>query len=79
MRYTSKLDICKCFSCGVNYDIFDLVGLDYKLDNFKVQLLKVEELYLGYNPTNRKEFNNDNVVHDYIKCLPLILVCFYFK
>lgn len=67
MRYTSKLDICKCFSCGVNYDIFDLVCLDYNLDNFRNQLLKVEELYLGYNLTNRKEFNNDNVVHDYIK------------
>ena len=25
MRYTSKLDICKCFSC----DIFDLVVHDY--------------------------------------------------
>lgn len=67
MRYTSKLDICKCFSCGVSYDIFDLVGLDYNLDNFRDQLLKVEELYLGYTPTNRKEFNNDNVVHDYTK------------
>lgn len=54
MRYTSKLDICKCFSCGVSYDIFDLVGLDYNLDNFEDQLLKVEELYLEYTPTNRK-------------------------
>lgn len=67
MRYTSKHEICKCFSCGVSYDIFDLVGLDYNLDNFRDQLLKVQELYLGYTPTTRKENDNNYVVHDYTK------------
>ena len=67
MMYTSKYEICHCFSCGVNYDIFDLVGLDYNIDNFRDQLLKIEELYLGYVPINKVQNKNDNVIHDYTK------------
>ena len=45
MMFTDKYNICKCFSCGVYYDIFDIVGMDYNLPNFRDQLLKVKEIY----------------------------------
>lgn len=73
MMYTSKYEICHCFSCGVSYDIFDLVGLDYNLNNFRDQLLKIKELYFGYIPSVKKKDIEDNKVYDYTnyfnKCL----------
>lgn len=65
MMYTSKYEICHCFSCGASYDIFDLVGLDYNLNNFRDQLLKIQELYLGYTPSIKNKDYEDNRVYDY--------------
>ena len=66
MMFTDKYNICKCFSCGASYDIYDLIGLDYDLHSFKEQLEKVQELYLGYIP-GKKEVKKDmdNKVYDY--------------
>lgn len=36
---------CKCFSCGANYDIFQLIGIDYKIDDYKQQYKKACELF----------------------------------
>ena len=36
---------CKCFGCGANYDIFDIIGLDYGLTDFSEQYKKACELY----------------------------------
>ena len=60
MHYSSKYNICKCFSCGACYDIFDLVGLDFNLSNFKEQILKVQELYGNYIPVKTEIKNNIN-------------------
>ena len=66
MMFTDKYNICKCFACGVSYDIFDLVGLDYNLSNFRDQLLKVQEIYDGYVPIkNETNYHIDNKVYDY--------------
>lgn len=66
MMFTDKYNICKCFSCGVSYDIYDLIGLDYDLHNFKEQLEKVQELYLGYIPVKKEVKKDiDNKVYDY--------------
>ena len=35
----------KCFACGATYDLFDLVGLDYGLQEFPAKLAKACELY----------------------------------
>ena len=35
----------KCFSCGETYDIFDLIGLDYNINDFMGQLNKACEIY----------------------------------
>lgn len=65
MMFTDKYNICHCFSCGVSYDIFDVVGIDYHLDNFRDQLLKIQELYLGYVPIIKSTSNVDNKLYDY--------------
>lgn len=73
MMFTDKYNICKCFSCGASYDIYDLIGLDYDLHNFKEQLEKVQELYLGYVPVKKEVKKEiDNKIYDctnyYNKC-----------
>ena len=66
MMFTDKYNICKCFSCGVSYDIYDLIGLDYDLHSFKEQLKKVQELYLGYVPVKKEVKKEiDNKIYDY--------------
>ena len=45
MSYDSKRQRCKCFSCGVSYDIFDLIGIDYGLTDDKDIFNKAYELY----------------------------------
>ena len=65
MMFTDKYNICHCFSCGVSYDIFDVVGIDYHLDNFRDQLLKIQELYLGYVPIMKSTNTVDNKIYDY--------------
>lgn len=66
MMFTDKYNICKCFSCGASYDIYDLIGLDYDLHSFKEQLEKVQELYLGYIPVKKEvKKDTDNKVYDY--------------
>lgn len=66
MMFTDKYNICKCFSCGASYDIYDLIGLDYDLHSFKEQLEKVQELYLGYIPVKKEVKKDiDNKIYDY--------------
>lgn len=66
MMFTDKYNICKCFSCGASYDIYDLIGLDYDLHSFKEQLEKVQELYLGYIPVKKEVKKDiDNKLYDY--------------
>lgn len=45
MSYDRKGQRCHCFACGVNYDIFDLIGMDYGLSDPKDIFDKAYELY----------------------------------
>lgn len=45
MHYNRQAQNVHCFSCGVTYDLFDLVGLDYGLDSFVDKLQKAAELF----------------------------------
>lgn len=47
MSYDSKRQICHCFSCQKNYDLFDLIGMDYSLPEFPAQYAKALELFPG--------------------------------
>ena len=47
----------KCFSCGVAYDVLDLIGMDYGLADFKEQKAKACELFHiteEWEPTKEK-------------------------
>lgn len=45
MSYDSRRQRCKCFACGVSYDIFDLIGIDYNLTDQGEIFKKAYELY----------------------------------
>ncbi len=65
MMYTHKYNICKCFACGANYNIFSLIAQDYHLTDFKDQLNKLKELYLGYVPKIEEYQEIDEPLKDY--------------
>lgn len=45
MSYDKTRQKVKCFSCGVSYDIFDLIGIDYNLSDYNEQFKKACEIY----------------------------------
>ena len=47
MGYDSDKCRAHCFGCGASYDLFDLVGLYFKIDDKGEQFKKVQELYGG--------------------------------
>lgn len=66
MQYDPARQQVHCFACGVNYDLFDLIGMDYRLDRFPEQMQAVRDLFsiarsasdtatqqLGYNESVR--------------------------
>lgn len=65
MSFTSKYNICKCFSCGAKYDLFDLIGIDYNVDSFKEKLDIASELYPNINIDLPKVFNVYSSVDEY--------------
>ena len=52
-----KDNMVKCFSCGFTGDIFDLIGAEYRLTEFKDQLEKAKEIFNIYEPN--KQSNTD--------------------
>lgn len=57
MSYWNKHDVCKCFSCGTSYDIFDLIGLDYGVESFKEKLEIADKLYPNISNIVFKKFD----------------------
>lgn len=45
MSYDKRRNKVHCFGCHADYDIFNLIGIDYGLDNFYEQFQKGCELY----------------------------------
>lgn len=45
MSYFKKGKNVHCFSCGETYDIFDIIGLDYGIDNFMEQTKKACQIF----------------------------------
>lgn len=64
MHYSNKYNICKCFSCNVRYDIFDLIKLDFGIENFHDQVIKVAELF-GETKPQFFYSEKENVIVDY--------------
>ena len=68
MIFTDKYHICKCFACGVSYDIFDLIEKDFNITNFREKINKIGDLFnqIDYE---RKDFSEEKKyqIHDYTK------------
>lgn len=47
MSYDPNTLTVRCFNCKASYNIFDLLGFQYHLNNFKEQFIKAHELFLG--------------------------------
>ncbi|MBP3907859.1 MAG: toprim domain-containing protein [Turicibacter sp.] len=45
MSYDARRNKVHCFGCGADYDIFNLIGIEYGLDGFQSQFNKACELY----------------------------------
>lgn len=45
MGYFKEGQIVKCFSCDAQYDVLDLIGLDYGLNDYADKLEKAKELF----------------------------------
>ncbi len=45
MSYDRRNNRCKCFSCGASYDIFNLIGIDYRLSDYNDIFNKAYEIY----------------------------------
>lgn len=65
MGFTSKYNICKCFSCGAKYDLFDLIGIDYNVDSFKEKLEIASNLYPNIEIDVPKVYNVYTSESDY--------------
>ena len=47
MSFNKKNNTVHCFSCGATYDIFDLVGVLYNIEDIAEKFKKVEEIIKG--------------------------------
>ncbi len=47
MRYDPATNKVHCFACGASYDLYDLVGVDYDIDNFNDAKIKAFEILNG--------------------------------
>lgn len=48
MSYNPRNETVHCFGCGVTYDIFDLVELDYPCVNARDKFIKTYQIYHQY-------------------------------
>ena len=64
MSFYKKKNKCTCFACGKNYDIFDLVKMEYGLKTFPEQLKKVEEFIKNHElieDANKTIYSQKNI------------------
>lgn len=56
MTYDPHSYSVRCYTCGAKFNIFDLAGIDYHLNDFKYQFKKVHELFLGPLPATLQNY-----------------------
>lgn len=94
MSYDSRRNKVHCFGCGADYDIFNLIGIEYSLNDFQSQFNKACELYnvnVEQKPTfkpkrvktekNKRESEGEkmNSGDYYKKCMSAVNRTDYFK
>ncbi|MGN1282000.1 MAG: toprim domain-containing protein [Succinivibrio sp.] len=50
MTFNPKTNTVECFNCGVSYNLFDLIGIEYDIPDFPHQFIKAHEIYIGKVP-----------------------------
>ena len=70
MSLNKQANNVKCFSCGATYDIFDLIGIDYSINDFMDQFNQACRLYgieaiKGKEPSQEVSKQDDNDNFDY--------------
>lgn len=65
MRFDPTRDKVHCFSCGCTYDLFDLIRIDYDIQNFNDAKIKAAEI-LGCNHSETSE--TPFVFNEHLKC-----------
>lgn len=54
MHYYKKLDKCLCFGCGVKYDLFEFIGIDFGIAGFKERIEKASEIFHAHSEEAEK-------------------------
>ena len=54
MAFDKNNNRCVCFACGARYDIFDIVGIDYHINNTAQKFRK------AYQILESKDWSDDN-------------------
>lgn len=52
MSYLPSSQTVHCFNCNRSFDIFDLVGLEYHLNDFRSQFIKTHQIFVGPVPSS---------------------------
>ena len=90
MSYDHRRNKVHCFGCGADYDIFNLIGIEYDLDDYQSQFNKACELYdvdieKEYTPKAkpvkkpRNEVIQMNAIDYYKACERVVHKTDYFK
>ena len=90
MSYDKRRNKVHCFGCGADYDIFNLIGIEYDLDDYQSQFNKACELYdvdieKEYTPKAkpvkkpRNEVVQMNAIDYYKACERVVHKTDYFK
>ena len=90
MSYDKRRNKVHCFGCGADYDIFNLIGIEYDLDDYQSQFNKACELYdvdieKEYTPKAkpvkkpRNEVIQMNAIDYYKACERVVHKTDYFK
>ncbi|MBQ0162401.1 MAG: hypothetical protein KBS84_04460, partial [Treponema sp.] len=65
MSFDSRRNRCHCFSCGVDYDIFDVIGIETGLSGKELfdHVYKKFSIPVDYSNFNGKSKNSEYIPH----------------
>lgn len=73
MIYYDDKKVCHCFACGVNLDLFSIIGYDYNLVKFTDQANKIREIYnidnKDYKLKDKNKITKSNRIKNYYAAL----------
>ncbi len=69
MSFDSRRNRCHCFSCGVDYDIFDVIGLDTGLSGKELfeHVYRMYNINVEYSNNTQKQDSSKSISHSQSK------------